>query len=430
MGSEYDSVPLGEVAAVRSGFAFKSSDWTSAGVPVVKIANVKDGTLVMDDCSFVAQNIAEQAREFALKAGDILIAMTGYIGDVARVRDRDLPAVLNQRVGRFSILDHKRLDQHFLFYLLRNTEVRKKIEGLGYGSAQPNVSPTLIHGVEVPLPPLPEQQAIACILGALDDKIELNRRMNRTLEEMARAIFKSWFVDFDPVRAKAAVRREHPDWTNAQVSRAACPKLKPEIATLFPDAFEDSELGEIPEGWKVGTVEEVCEFAYGKALKADQREPGTVPVMGSNGQVGVHNQALVKGPGIIIGRKGNPGIITWVNIDFFPIDTTFYVVPRRPEYPLTFLCYALENLNLARFGADSAVPGLNRQIAYGAQLIIPDTKVLESFDSLLTPIRDRQQANENQSRTLAALRDALLPKLISGEIRVKDAERFLEERGL
>jgi len=152
--------------------------------------------------------------------------------------------------------------------------------------------------------------------------------------------------------------------------------------------------------------------------------------MGSNGQVGVHNQALVKGPGIIIGRKGNPGIITWVNIDFFPIDTTFYVVPRRPEYPLTFLCYALENLNLARFGADSAVPGLNRQIAYGAQLIIPDTKVLESFDSLLTPIRDRQQANENQSRTLAALRDALLPKLISGEIRVKDAERFLEESGL
>lgn len=186
MMGEYDTVPLGKVASVRSGFAFKSTDWTEAGIPVVKIANVKDGNLVMDGCSFVPRALAESAAEFALQSDDILIAMTGYVGDVALVRNRDLPAVMNQRVGRVSIRDPRQLDKRFLFYLLRDADVRAEIEGLGYGSAQPNVSPTLIHGVQVPLPPLPEQRAIAHILGTLDDKIELNRRMSETLEAMAR----------------------------------------------------------------------------------------------------------------------------------------------------------------------------------------------------------------------------------------------------
>lgn len=173
---------------------------------------------------------------------------------------------------------------------------------------------------------------------------------------------------------------------------------------------------------------EVSEFAYEKALRADQRVPGRVPVMGSNRQVGVQNQALVKGPGIIVGQKGNPGIVTWVNTDFFPIDTTFFVVPSGTEYPLTFLYYASETLNLVRFGADSAVPGINRQIAYGAQLVIPVKEVLKSFDRRAAPIRDRQYAIKTESRTLAALRDTLFPKLISGEILVKDAERIISSK--
>jgi len=139
MAGEYDTVPLGDVASVRSGFAFKSSDWSETGIPVVKIANIKGGNLVMDGCSFVPQAIADSAGEFTLQAGDILIAMTGYIGDVAIVRERDLPAVLNQRVGRFSIRDPLRLDPRFLFYVLRDDDVRKEIESLGYDTAQPPI---------------------------------------------------------------------------------------------------------------------------------------------------------------------------------------------------------------------------------------------------------------------------------------------------
>jgi type I restriction enzyme, S subunit len=174
----------------------------------------------------------------------------------------------------------------------------------------------------------------------------------------------------------------------------------------------------------------LLELAYGKALKAEDRRNGTIPVYGSNGQVGWHNEKLVAGPGIIVGRKGNPGVVKWVPTDFFPIDTTFYVVPKDKCPSLRFLFYALERQDLASLSADSAVPGLNRNLAYMSSQILPPRTLLVAFDSAVQPVFQRAYEAERESRTLAALRDALLPKLIRGEIRVRDAERFLEERGL
>ena len=161
----------------------------------------------------------------------------------------------------------------------------------------PSLNTSLLSDVVVPCPKnMGEQRAIAHILGTLDDKIELNRRMNETLEELARSLLKSWFVDFDPVRAKAEERDTG---------------LPREIADLFPDSFEDSELGEVPRGWGVRKLGELLELEYGKALKAEDRCAGNIPVYGSNGQVGWHNEKLVNGPGIVLGRKGNPGVVTW-----------------------------------------------------------------------------------------------------------------------
>ncbi|HDQ06091.1 MAG TPA: restriction endonuclease subunit S [Candidatus Bathyarchaeota archaeon] len=257
-----------------------------------------------------------------------------------------------------------------------------------------------------------EQRAIAHILGLLDDKIELNRRMNQTLEAMARAIFKSWFVDFDPVRAKAEGRPTG---------------LPDNIAALFPDSFQDSELGEIPRGWAVKTISEVAEFAYGKALKASDRKPGDVPVFGSNGQVGLHNEALAKGPGIVIGRKGNPGIVTWSYEDFFPIDTTFYVKRTGIVASLNYLFYALKAQDLPSLSADSAVPGLNRSLAYMSKILVPHEDVLTAFDGKVDPLFQKIYENEKEAETLASLRDTLLPKLISGELRIKDTEKLLED---
>lgn len=175
------------------------------------------------------------------------------------------------------------------------------------------------------------------------------------------------------------------------------------------------------------TVGELLELAYGKALKADNRQHGTFPVYGSNGQVGWHHEKLVTGPGIIVGRKGNPGVVKWVPTDYFPIDTTFYVVPKDRCRSFHFLFYALKLQDLASLGADSAVPGLNRNLAYMSKQIIPSgpDPVFDVFDSFVQPLFERIYEAEDESRILAALRDALLPKLLSGEIRVGAAEKLV-----
>ena len=243
----------------------------------------------------------------------------------------------------------------------------------------------------------------------MDDKIALNRRINATLEAMARALFKSWFVDFDPVRAKMEGRD------------TGLPK---DIGDLFPDRLVDSELGEIPDGWSVTALGDMLELAYGKALKAEyRRHDGRVPVYGSRGQIGWHDTRLVQGPGIVVGRKGNPGVVTRVPCDFFPIDTTFYVVPKGGNRVSHFLLYALQGQNLPAVDADSAVPGLNRNIAYMNRQIAPAKEVVEKFGIFVSPIfADRDRLNV-EAMVLSSLRDAMLPKLMSGQLVAIDVNQ-------
>jgi type I restriction enzyme, S subunit len=299
-------------------------------------------------------------------------------------------------------------DEKFAYYFLKTMDFKR----FNSGSAQPSLNRNYIHPIPVKIPRLSEQCAIAHILGTLDDKIELNRRMSETLEAMARTLFKSWFVDFDPVRAKAEGRQPE--------------GLDVDTAALFPDAFEDSPLRKIPQGWRVDGLGNVIELAYGKALKEENRRRGDIPVFGSNGQVGWHDEKLVDGPGIVVGRKGNPGIVTWSQTDFFPIDTAFYVVAKDQDLSLHYLFHSLRELDLASLGADSAVPGLNRNIAYMSKITVPPYNILKLFDNHAMGFNEMVQANIVQSRTLAAIRDALLPKLLSGEVRIRDAEKWLE----
>jgi len=424
MAGDYGAVALGEVASVRSGFAFKSSDWTDGGVPVVKIANVKDGRLVMEGCSFVNAAVAASASEFVLGPGDILIAMTGYIGDVALVRPSDLPALLNQRVGRFSIRDDRHLDRRFLFYLLRAPDIRSQIEGLGYGSAQPNISPSLIHGVEVPVPPLLEQRAIAHILGTLDDKIELNRRMSETLEAMARALFKSWFVDFDPVRAKAEGRD---------------PGLPQPLADLFPSRLIDSDLGKIPEGWEVRTLDEIGRFLNGLALQkyppADGRSLPVIKVAqlragntsgADRASADLPRDYIVQDGDILFSWSGSLECVLWsggpgaLNQHLFKVTSESY--PR-------WVCYLgihehLDDFRHIAAGKATTMGHIQRHHLSDAKLTIPSPELLRAMDAILQPIIESLWRRNVLSRTLAALRDTLLPKLISGDLRVRDADKF------
>jgi len=161
-------------------------------------------------------------------------------------------------------------------------------------------------------------------------------------------------------------------------------------------------------------------------LKEETRKSGVVPVFGSNGLIGWHNEALVRGPGIVVGRKGNPGIVTWAPTDFFCIDTTFYVVPKQPSLSLQFLYHALQGQDLPALSADSAVPGLNRNIAYMSRQLVPTPAVVAAFGGCVGPMDESCDCRERESRTLVTLRDTLLPKLVSGELRLKDAEQIAE----
>ena len=300
----------------------------------------------------------------------------------------------------------------FVYYLTRWEEVRQYAIGQMTGtSGRQRVPVDSLDHLTVPVPPIPVQRRVAGILGALDGKIELNRRMNETLQQMARALYKSWFVDFGPVRAKMDGR-----WHRGE-SLIGFPAG---LYDLLPDRLVPSELGEIPEGWEVKALRDYLELAYGKSLRADARRLGNVPVLGSNGQVGWHDQRLVAGPGIVVGRKGNPGTVAWSQRNFFPIDTTFYVVPRTDHLNLHFLRYALADQDLPSIAADSAVPGLNRNLVYMNRQLVPDKIIVDEFVNYASVLFERISRFEDESRALFATRNALLPRLVSGELRVME----------
>jgi len=274
-------------------------------------------------------------------------------------------------------------DSLFAYYLARTPEFRQyAINHMEGTSGRQRVSASTIKQYPVDLPPLAEQQAIAHILGTLDDRIDNLRQSNATLEAMARALFKSWFVDFDGVP---------------------------------PEDMQASELGLIPKGWRVGTLADLCELKYGKALKATERRDGKIPVYGSGGITGYHDEALVTKPTIIVGRKGTVGTLYWQSGPCFPIDTTFYV---EPKVSLNFCYYAMMRMGLRHLNTDAAVPGLNRNNAYRQTVVIPSTEALEKWTAVVSMIRTRMDIADHQSRTLTQLRDTLLPRLISGRLRI------------
>ncbi len=354
----------------------------------------------------------ERVRRAEPRVGDIIYSREGtYFGIAAEVPE-NVKVCLGQRMVLIRPKSET-INKTYLRFWLNSPLIQSYIHGRRDGSVAQRLNVSTIRLLPVSFPTLSEQQSIATILGALDDKIELNRQMNHTLEQMAQALFKSWFVDFDPVVAKAAGKKPF--------------GMSDEVAALFPDRFVDSEMGAIPKGWEIKLVKDLIELAYGKALPAKKRLGGDIPVFGSNGQVGWHNKALVKGPCIVIGRKGNAGKICWTPNDFFPIDTTFYVVLIDENIKMIFLYYWLSNLDFESIIGDSAVPGLNRDMAYTFKGIVANRPCIVAFYELAHQWFEMISNNEQEIGLLSTTRDSLLPKLLSGEIRIKNAEKIVSE---
>ena len=391
-------IKIGSGATPRGG----KESYRGGDTNLIRSQNVYNEGFRTDGLVRIDERQASELRNVEVIAGDVLLNITG--DSVARCCTAPmaiLPARVNQHVAIIRTKPEI-ADSAFLRYTLVSAQMQDKLMSMSSaGATRPALTKGMIERLVVHLPPLPEQRRIAKILGDLDDKIELNRKMNETLEQMARALFKSWFIDFDPVRAKMEGRIPQ--------------GMDPETAALFPSRLVESELGIVPEGWEVKKLGDIAELVYGKPLKAEDRRTGPVCVYGANGIVGVHDEKLVSGPGIVVGRKGNPGTVTWAHGDFYPIDTTFYVNPNGECRSLLFLYFALYSSDLSNLSADSAVPGLNRNHAYMSMQLIPQTSLVGVFDKHVAPIFASIHYNESQSRTLASLRDTLLPQLMRGE---------------
>ena len=309
------------------------------------------------------------------------------------------------------------------------------INSMDSGSAIPSTSREAFYQLPVRVPPKEEQRAIAHILGTLDDKIELLRRMNETLEAMARALFKSWFVDFDPVIDNALeAGNPIPDELKEKAKRrlALGERRKPlpeHLRRLFPDRFVDSELGPIPEGWRVTTIGGIAKVASGKRPGQrflEPREDAKVPLYGGNGPIAYVREPLYEQPILLTGRVGTLGSVFRITSPCWPLDNTLVLLARKPEC-YEFLYFQLNLLDLQVLNRGSTQPLLTQSDLKAQPIIKPPDGLLVRFHVIAAVLLEKVDTNQKLDRALTAIRDALLPKLISGEIRVSDAEQFLAE---
>jgi type I restriction enzyme S subunit len=344
----------------------------------------------------------------------------------------DRPTITNQQINSI-VVDPKIADPVFVYYSLLDR--REELFNLGAGGSR---TPILNKGdferLPFTLPPIRDQQAIAHILGSLDDKIELNRRMNETLEAMARVLFKSWFVDFEPVRAKAEGRD---------------PGLPKHIADLFPARLVDSELGEIPEGWGVGRFGDVVEQlrdqenppSFSGALFHHFSIPAFDEEQTAQAEFGESIRSLKSRvpPGVILMSKLNPEIERVWMVDVRSDDravcsTEFLVLRPRPPFARAYL-YCLARSPLIRQQIEGLVTGTSKShqrapvdSILNLAAAMPQPLVVEAFDRIAKEFLSRTLECRRETRTLTGVRDSLLPKLISGELRVSKAQQAVDAR--
>jgi type I restriction enzyme S subunit len=355
--------------------------------------------------------------------GTMCITIAANIAETAILA---FPACFPDSVVGF-IADPSKADVRFVEFMFR--QMRRAIQHQATGSVQDNINLETLGRLRFPIPPLPEQKRIAHILGTLDDKIELNRRMNATMEGISRAIFKSWFVDFDPVRRKAA--GQQPVGMDAQT------------AALFPDSFEDSEIGEVPKGWCEGCLGDIAETIR-RSVRPDEIAPDTpyialehmprrsIALSEWDSAAALESNKSQFQRGEILFGKLRP---YFHKVGVAPLDgvCSTDIVVVRPKSPQCF-GYVLGHMSSDAFVAyanagstGTKMPRTNWEDMAKYGVVIPPDEITRAFDFVVKDATNSMASRIFQSRTLAALRDTLLPKLLSGEIRVPEAAQAVEE---
>lgn len=403
------------------------SDFVAFGYRVISAKAIKGRRvdLFADEPRFVDETTYQKWMKSPLRTDDVILTSEAPLGEPAYVHTA-VDWCLGQRL--FAIRTKKsRLHGRFLFYALQSEQVRHDLLSRATGTTAQGIRQTELRLVRVPVPPLPEQRAIAHILGTLDGKIELNRRMNETLEAMARALFKSWFVDFDPVRAKAEGRD---------------PGLPQHLADLFPDSFEESDLGEIPAGWEVGTVGDEFEVIMGQSPPGESYNTLGTGLPFYQGRADFTDRfparrvyctaptRRARSGDTLISVRAPVGDINMADEDCAIGRGVAAARHRSRSSPYTYqFMRSIASVFAVFEGAGTVFGSIGKKDFGAIPCVAPPAAAVAAYDNLAAPMDGRYGLAVRESRTLAKLRDTLLPKLISGELRVPDAERLLEAAG-
>lgn len=425
----WPEVAMGEVCEeITVGFVGPmATEYREAGVPFLRSMNVDPFRINRIDLKYISPEFHARIKKSRLRAGDVVIVRTGDPGKAAVVpdwmHDGNCSDLVIARPG-------PEVDAEYLCYYV-NAVSHHIVNEHAVGAVQQHFNVGSAKGLKLPLPPVSEQRAIARVLGRLDDKIELNRRMNRTLEDLARGLFRSWFVDFDPVTR------------NGSAKAPAAP------AGLFPKRLVDSPLGPIPEGWRVGRVAELCTTQYGYTASAseDTFGPRMLRVTDMNKEPWIEwtgvprcriddhllpRYALKLGD-ILVSRMADPGkaaIVEEVRPEGAVFASYLIRLATRSIAASYYLFYYLWSNQYLDY-VDSVSGGtvqknMNAQLITAAQMVIAPDEIADEFARMVRPWRARIAANLLEARSLAALRDALLPQLLSGELRLCEAEKTVE----
>ena len=340
--------------------------------PFIQTGDVKHAGLYINDHTQTYSD-AGLAQSKLWPAGTLCITIAANIADTAIL---GIDACFPDSVIGFTPDPHE-ADARFVKYLFDAT-IKRRAQQFSQGATQDNLSQEKLLSLEFDVPIVAEQTRIADVLAACDQSIENNKRRMALVEKSARLLYREWFV-----------RLRFPGYEHTRIANG------------------------VPKGWKRKALGESITLNYGKALKADIRVDGEYPVYGSSGIVGSHEKPLVKGPAIILGRKGNVGSVYWSSKSFYPIDTVYFI---DAEHSNLYLYYALKHMHF--MSTDVAVPGLNRDFAYSRPLLHPPPTLLHAFLETAAPIHAQLDKLDEMSQKLRAARDLLLPRLMSGEITV------------
>ena len=366
--SEWKEYKLGEIADVQTGpfgSQLHMSDYQDEGTPIITVEHLGDNRIIHNNLPLVGDEDKNRLKKYVLAEGDVVFSRVGSVDRRAYVSAKEDGWMFSGRCLR--VRPSQKADAKFLSYYFGLEDFKETIRRIAVGATMPSINTTILSNVVIPLPSLEIQRRIASILSSLDDKIDLLHRENATLEQMAETLFKQWFVE------------------------------------------------EAKEEWEEGKLGDLIEVKYGKDHK--KLLDGQIPVLGSGGIMRYADKALYDKESVLIPRKGSLNNVMYINEPFWTVDTMFYTEMRRPNIA-KFVFHFMKGQDLANMNVGSAVPSMTTEVLNNIPIDIPPQDVFDKFENAVASLYYKKEQNNKQIQTLIQTRDGLLPRLMSGEIKV------------